>query len=249
MTHVIFSFGHRLFKCLLYVGVVGCSMQKCAYGEVVSVHQDMELSAVNDCLNGFITAYNTKDADRISKMSGKVSGRILRWVKGDEKIVGIEIENLSTGEIARVDTKVTLSKGTNMLSSVNVIYKMRKVSGTYSIEDVSLPESDKQNQELVDAYVTMQNFVAAINERKLDAVRCLTSFSDTGNFEMELTSRGLTWIKEAMEAESKISAKGVSVYRGRNGVLVGEMKVPDKLTGTNMVYRLGFKADKIDRVK
>ena len=61
MAHVIFSFGHRLFKCLLYVGVVGCraySITCCYNAGIVGSEQNRGGTGVGNA-SVFMSSYNT----------------------------------------------------------------------------------------------------------------------------------------------------------------------------------------------
>ena len=74
----------------------------------------------------------------------------------------------------------------------------------------------------------------------------MVSFEDAENFAKELESRGLRWIKDAIDGRNVISKNSVEVSRSGNGVLIGRFHVPNADGSENILRKIVFKDGKID---
>ena len=70
---------------------------------------------------------------------------------------------------------------------------------SFSIQNMVEPKVGKRNQEGREAFETVRKLVTAINAHDMGSARELLSFKDAADFEKELSSRGLAWIKEMIE--------------------------------------------------
>ena len=157
----------------------------------------------------------------------------------------MEIIDVLTSGVTNVITKATAVETNGKRSSPEIVFTLTRHDGTYSIEKIAVPEVEKRNHSLRDAVSMTKKLVTAINNKDLDCVKDALTIDDVSNFETELSARGLSWIKDAMTADSNVICEGVG-WEG-NGRLVGDVYVCSASGGTNVLQRFIFKDGKIDR--
>lgn len=232
-------------KTVLAVVAVISLIRVCAGGEQLDAPIDR--AAIKNFFEEFSQAFNAKDAERVRKMSGKTWDEWADDINGEEKIREIDILDIATSGTTNVSTKFTVVYGDKKTCSTDVIFTMRKFDGLYFIDKMAVPEVDNMNFELDSAFVVLSRFTAAINEGEWNSVRQMLTFGDVKDFEAELSSRGLTWIKSIIEAGVRIpEGNNMSVQRD-SGRMIGYVEIPCGPGGTNVLHEVIFKGLKIDR--
>ena len=92
----------------------------------------------------------------------------------------------------------------------------------------------------------IDKLIEAINKRDLDSVKGLVSFGDAADFETELSSRGLSWVKEAIDNRVKAPKYNLSTSREGKDIITGRLYVPCAPGGTNILRKVVFRDGKID---
>lgn len=195
----------------------------------------------------FADALNSKDIERIKRMSGGAWEHFSERIDCQEKILGMEVLGVITDKQTNVVTKTTVGRDKGRPRSDEVIFTMKKVDGVYSIDKMTVPEVNKRNQTLDDARCVLVRLAAAINGRSLDAVKGLVSFGDAADFEKELSARELSWIKEAIDNCVQAPMFNMSASREGQDRITGRIYVPCAPDGTNILRMVVFKDGKIDR--
>ncbi len=195
----------------------------------------------------FADALNSKDIERIKRMSGGAWEHFSERIDCQEKILGMEVLGVITDKQTNVVTKTTVGRDKGRPRSAEVIFTMKKVDGAYSIDKMTVPEVNKRNQTLDDARCVLVRLAAAINGRSLDAVKGLVSFGDAADFEKELSARELSWIKEAIDNCVQAPMFNMSASREGQDRITGRIYVPCAPDGTNILRMVVFKDGKIDR--
>ena len=237
------KFGNLLLQVMLAM------MCMCCYADGVDVLPlpEEEVSAIKAFFRGFAEALNSKDIERIKRMSGGAWEHFSERIDCQEKILGIEVLGVITDKQTNVVTKTTVGRDKGRPRSAEVIFIMKKVDGIYSIDKMTVPEANKRNQTLDDTRCVLVRLAAAINGRSLDAVKGLVSFGDAADFEKELSARKLSWIKEAIDNCVQAPMFNMSASREGQDRITGRIYVPCAPDGTNILRMVVFKDGKIDR--
>jgi len=237
-------------KFRFFFVVVALVCARCLAGEAGDPqYLASELVVVKTFFEEFKNAFNSKDIERVRKMSGNSSKRWLRWMQGKEKLGEVGINSWFTN----IEQKVTVSAKVNVSGSdkgpyaFDAVFTLRKDRGIYSIEDMALPKSENLNQEFDKAVAVGKRLIVAINDRDLNAAKETVSFGNAADFESELAIRGLSWIKNAIDHRVTIPEESMIMSRDGKEMLVGRVKVPCAPDGTNILRKVIFMAGKIDR--
>lgn len=206
-----------------------------------------EVEAIETFFKEFKEAFNAKDAEKVKHLSGNNWNDWARNIKRGVKIECLEILDIVTDEVTNVVTKTTAIETNGKRSSPEIVFTLVKHDGAYSIEKMAVPKVDKRNQEFDAAVKTKEMLIDAINARDMDVVKSLLSFNEAKNFEVELSSRGLMWIKSAIVNGVVVPLEDSGVGREREDLLIGRVCVPCSPGGTNVLRRFIFKDGKIDR--
>ena len=237
-------------KFRFFFAVVALVCARCLAGEAGDPqYLASELVVVKTFFEEFKNAFNSKDIERVRKMSGNSSKRWLRWMQGKEKLgeVGINSWFTNIEQKVTVSAKVNVSGGDKGPYAFDAVFTLRKDRGIYSIEDMALPKSDNLNQEFDKAVAVGKRLIVAINDRDLNAAKETVSFGNAADFESELAIRGLSWIKNAIDHRVTIPEESMIMSRDGKEMLVGRVKVPCAPDGTNILQKVIFMAGKIDR--
>ena len=206
-----------------------------------------EVEAIETFFKEFKEAFNAKDAEKVKHLSGNNWNDWARNIKRGVKIECIEILDIVTDEVTNVVTKTTAIETNGKRSSPEIVFTLVKHDGAYSIEKMAVPKVDKRNQEFDAAVKTKEMLIDAINAHDMDVVKSLLSFNEAKNFEAELSSRGLMWIKSAIVNGVVVPLEDSGVGREREDLLIGRVCVPSSSGGTNVLEQFYFKDGKIDR--
>ena len=147
----------------------------------------------------------------------------------------------------KVFAKVPIVENDGKSRLYEVLFTLKKNDGSYSIQNMVEPKVGKRNQEGREAFETVRKLVTAINAHDMGSARELLSFKDAADFEKELSSRGLVWIKEMIENKVTIPEGCIGAgYEERNR-LIGSIDAPVVFGGANILRRFYFNDGKIDR--
>lgn len=204
------------------------------------------IGAIRRFFEEFKEAFNAKDAERVRKKSGKTWEKWSENLKGNVKLDNIEIVGFESGAVSNVSAKVTFVEN-GETSLYEVVFSLKKDDGFYSIQNMIEPKIEKRIQEFDVAVKANEVLIDAINARDMDAAKSVLSFEDAKNFEVELSSRGLMWIKSAIVNGVEVPLEDSGVGREGSDLLVGRVYVPCSPGGTNILERFIFKDGKIDR--
>ena len=218
-----------------------------ANGKELCISSEAEKNALESFFRGFKEAFNSRNSDRVRNMSGASARQWLRWMKGKENLDEFEIVECVANSSTNVTAKVYVVGGDRGRYAFDAVFAMKKSNGEYSIEAMSLPESDCQNQDFDKAAESGARLIKAINDRDMDAVKETVSFGDNQDFEAMLTPRGLLWIKESIDNGVRISRDSMIMSRPSKTMLIGQVWVPSAPGGTNIMRKVVFKDGKIDR--
>ena len=208
---------------------------------------EAEKNALEVFFRGFKEAFNAQNFDRVKDMSGASARQWLRWMKGKERLDEFEIVECVANSATNVTAKVYVIGGDRGRYAFDAVFAMKKSNGEYSIETMTLPESDRLNQDFDKAAKSGARLIKAINDCDLDAVKETVSFGGNRDFEVLLKSRGLSWIKESIDNSVKISSANMIVSRVSKTILIGQVWVPSAPGGTNVLRKVVFRDSKIDR--
>lgn len=236
------KFGNLLLQVMLAMMCMFCH----ADGVDVLPLPEEEVSAIKAFFRGFAEALNSKDVERVKRMSGGAWGHFSERIDCQEKILDMEVLDVITDKQTNVVTKTTVGSDKGRPRSAEVIFTMKKGDGGYSIEKMAVSEVNKRNQILDDARCVLGRLAAAINGRNLDEAKNLVSFDNAADFEAELSSRGLSWIKEAIDNCVKAPMFNMSASRDGQDTITGRIYVPCALDGSNILRMVVFKDGKID---
>lgn len=234
------------FGIIIVITVLSC-LTVLADGEEPCVSFDAEKNALESFFRGFKEAFNSRNSDRVRNMSGASARQWLRWMKGKENLDEFEIVECVANSATNVTAKVYVIGGDRGRYAFDAVFAMKKSNGEYSIETMTLPESDRLNQDFDKAAESGARLIKAINDRDMDAVKETVSFGDNQDFEAMLTPRGLSWIKESIDNGVRISRDSMIMSRASKTMLIGQVGVPFALSGTNIMRKVVFKDGKIDR--
>ena len=228
--------------------VVACLV--CAYYSAVAEHaqwlSEKESAAIKGFFEDFREAFNAKDVERVKKMSGNTWNH---WSKAinEGRFESVEILDITVGNQTNVIAKCVAVDSKNRTYPAEVVFTMKQEDGVYSIEKMRFPESERRSKELDKGMGAIEKLIEAINKRDLDSVKGLVSFGDADDFEAELSSRGLSWIKESIDNGVKAPKFNMSTSRDGRDTITGRLYVPCEPGGTNIKRKVVFKDGKIDR--
>lgn len=238
---------HKFGKLLLQVMLAMMCVRCHADGVDAQPLPEEEMSAIKAFFRGFSEALNSKDVERVKRMSGGAWGHFSERIGCKEKILGMEVLDIITDKQTNVVTKTTVGRDKGSPRSAEVIFTIKKVDGVYSIDKMAVPEANKRNLILDDTRRVLEKLAAAINGRSIEAVKGLVTFGETVDFEKELSARKLSWIKEAIDNCVQAPKFNMSASRDGNDTIIGRLYVPCGLGGTNIMRKVVFKDGKIDR--
>ena len=207
---------------------------------------ESEVAEIKKFLNDFAKALNSNDASRIKKMSGGAWGHFRDKVNCKEKADGFDIVKISIDGVTNVITKAKVFDTKGNAYSVDVVFELKKVNGVYSIDKMCLPESERRRAEYDIADENFVKLISAIKKKDIGKVKEALPFGDAGDFDAELTARGLSWIKDAVNSDVTISG-GWGVRRSGKEGFVGHVEIAHEPGGTNVLHEVIFKGLKIDR--
>lgn len=228
--------------------VVACIVCACysAAAEHAQRLPEKESAAIKAFFADFKEAFNAKDVERVKKMSGDTWNH---WSKAinEGRFESVEIQDISVGEQTNVSTKCIAVDSKNRAYPAEVVFTMKQEDGVYSIEKMRFPEAERRSKELDNGMAAIDKLIEAINKRDLDSVKGLVSFGDAADFEAELSSRGLSWIKESIDKGVTAPKFNLSTSRDGRDTITGRLYVPCAPGGTNIMRKVVFKDGKIDR--
>lgn len=217
-----------------------------AYGEVVQLLSGKEVDAIKAFFGGFKEAFNSKDIERVKKMSGNTWRH---WSKAinEGKFESVEILDIVVGNQTNVITKCIAVDAKNRTYPAEIVFTMKQEGGVYSIEKMRFPEFERRNKELDNGVDVIEELIESINRRDLDSVKGLVSFGDVAGFEAELSARGLSWVIDAIDKRIEVPRVNVGASRDGKDEIIGRLNVPYAPGGTNILRKVIFKNGKIDR--
>lgn len=232
---------HKL--CLVLVAVIGV---QCFAKDAAHPLPEGEQAAIKAFFTEFKDAFNSKDIERVKQMSGDTWDH---WSKAiDEgKFESVEILDVVVDKQTNVFTKCIAVDDKNITYPAEVIFTLKHDGGGYSIEKMRFPESERRNKVLDDGMDVIRKLIEAINKRDLDSVKNIVSFADAADFEAELSARGLSWIKEAIDNCVNAPKYNMSASRDGKDIITGRLYVPCTPGGTNILRKVVFRDGKIDR--
>ena len=236
----------KLFnKAFVIVAIANC-MSYLANGNVAESLPKEEVSVLKDFFHDFQDAFNSKDVDRVRILSGN-TWDYWKGTIDEGKFASIEILDIRMRPATNVVTRCVAVGEDGISYPAEVVFTMGKVSGSYCIEKIAFPTVERMNKELIDAKETIFHLIAAINSRDYSNVKGFVSFGDAADFEADLSARGLSWIKEAIDNRIMVPRVNISTSRDENDVITGCLNVPCAPDGTNVLRKVVFKNGKIDR--
>ena len=198
-------------------------------------------------LEDFKDACNTQDAERVRSMASGAWSHLSRSIRGGEKIERIEVLGITTEGGTNVITKATLRGGRRGIYSQEVVFSLDKNGDSYEIKRISVPEIDKHNEEMTKGFEILKKLETAIHHGNMDEVKPLLTFGSSDRFEEELSSRGLFWIKYAVESGSPVSIKKAGIRREGSRLVASRIMALDAAGETNVAREVVFEGLKIDR--
>lgn len=220
-------------------------LQGIAYGGGQQLPEN-DGDAIKAFFNDFKEAFNAKDVKRVKQMS---DGTWDHWSKAinEGMLESVEILDITTDKQTNVITKCIAVDDKKMTYPAEVVFTLKHDGGVYSIEKMRFPESERRHEEFDNALKRIGQLSAAINNCDFGAVKSLVSFGDAADFEAELSARGLSWVKDAIDNRIKVPSVNMGVSRDGKDVITGRLNVPCARGGTNVLRKVVFKNGKIDR--
>lgn len=237
---------HMSKKMLAVAFAVGC-MWFIAVGEESQYPSAKESTEIAAFFKDFGEALNTKDAERVKKMSGETWKQWVEAMDDGGRFETFDVLGVTTGEQTNAVVKCKVVAKSGRAKTGEVVFTMKSVEGVYSIDKIIDPAGERRRKEFKDACHTLLQFATSINNRSMESVKAVVSFADVLDFDAELSARGLSWIKEAVDNDVKIAQEGMGVSREGKDIISGRICVPDLLGGTNILRKVIFKGSKIDR--
>lgn len=237
----------RLFRNSLIVFLV-LALNAAVVGDGIDNSQLVrEISSIEIFFDDFVNAYNNHDIERVKLLAGKTAPHWIRWIKGPERMGEVKIVECTTNGTLNVTAKMSVLGGKDELRTFDAVFKMRMIDGSYCIEEMSLPESDGKNLQMIASARTSERLIKCINNGDLIGVKGVLEYDDNADFEIELANRGLIWIKQAIDDRVKILSKGMAIQRMANGELEGCVSVPCAPNGTNIIRKVIIDGEKVCR--
>ena len=219
----------------------------CFAEDVANPMSDGEQAVIKAFFADFKDAFNAKDVDRVKKMSGDTWKQWQEAMNDDGRFDALEVLSITAGKQTNAVVNCTIVATSGRANSGEVVFTMKCVGGIYSIDKTTDPGGESRNNEFKGACRTLMQLITSINNCSMESVKTTVSFADALDFDSELTARGLSWIKDAVDNDVKISQKGIGVSREGKDIISGLIYVPDVLGGTNILRKVMFKGSKIDR--
>lgn len=221
-------------KTVLAVVAAISLIRVCAGGEQLDAPIDG--AAIKNFFEEFRVACNEKDVEKVKKMVGRNWDYWSCNIDNSIKFESIEILDVVPEEATKVIARVSAVDGHGNRSTPQMVFTVIRRDGAYFIEKIAVPEVDKRNQEFKAADNVVEKLIAAISAQDMDAVKATLVFGDNPAFETELSSRGLSWITNAVKNQIQVPRRGSGVSRGNEYVpLVGRVCVPRSPGGTNVL--------------
>ena len=198
----------------------------------------VRLDGLRKFFREYVDTYNIKDVDKLEQLAGDSFGRLMRWMDAGELLGGVEVRCCHGSDVIEVSTEVTLLGRGDDPYTFPVVFKMRENANGFFVEDMLLSPADGGNRALDSAVDASEKLVAAINERDIQSVGNLLYDCKSGDLDKALLDRGLSWIKEAIDHKVEITQRHTVVRCASGGRMVGEVPVPCRLGGTNIVRRV-----------
>lgn len=207
-----------------------------------------EVSKVKAFLSDFRDACNSQDLERVKKIAGGIWSQLSHSIMRAEKLGEIEVLNITTEGETNVTTRTTIQRGEGRGTySQEVVFTLSKDRDGYTIDRVSVPAVEQRNKEIWDGIKVLEKLDIAIRHRSMDEVRELLSFGLSEEFDAELSKRGLSWIRDAVEGGVAVSFAGSGVRRERSSLVGLRIMTLDAATATNVERKVVFSGMKIDR--
>lgn len=232
----------------LYLALLAAMVTVRCFADAIAMNQlpESEVAAVKAFLREFTDALNSNDADRIKRMSGGAWKHFRDKINCKEKTECFDIVKISTDGVTNIITRAHVVDKNGEPYSVEVVYDLKKVDGVYSIDKMRLPESERRRAEYDIADGNFEKLISAIKNKDMSMVRLALPFGDVADFDAELSVRGLSWIKDAVNSDVHISG-GWGVRRSGNEGFVGHVEISSMPDGTKVLHEVIFKGMKIDR--
>ena len=162
------------------------------------------------------------------------------------RIDALDVLGISAGKQTNVVVKCTVVDRSGRSNTGEVVFAIRKDTGLYSIEKVVDSEAERLNKDFDDARRTLVALIASINSHQMESVKPLLSFTGVPDFDVELSARGLSWIKDSIDKSIMIKQDGMAVYRSGIKTITGRVYVPEGPGSTNCLKTVVFKDGKVD---
>ena len=238
----------KIVSCVIGLAAVLVCVNCHAVAEAAHFPSPDGADEIKSFFEEFREACNKKDVEKVKKLLGSNWDYWSCNIDNGIKFESIEVLDVVMDEAMKVSAIVSAVDRHGNRSSPKMVFTLTKRDGTYSIEKIAVPEVEKRNQEFKAGRVVVQKLIAAINAQDMDAVRSAFAFGDVPAFETELTSRGLSWITNAVKNQIQVPRRGSGVSRGNKmAPLLGRVYVPSSSGGTNVLEQFYFKDGKIDR--
>ena len=237
---------HMSNKMLVAAFAVGC-MSFIAAGEESRQPPAKESTEIAAFFKDFVEALNAKDAERVKKMSGETWKQWVEAMYDGGRFEAFDVLSVAMGEQTNAVVKCKVVDKSGRAKTGEVVFTMKSARGVYSIDRITDPVGESRRKEFKDACYALQQLITSINNRSMESVKAVVTFADAPDFDVELSARGLSWIKEAVDNDVKIAQEGMGVSREGKDIISGRICVPDVLGGTNILRKVIFKGSKIDR--
>ena len=206
-----------------------------------------EKAAIKTFFNDFKGALNAKDVESVKRMSGEAWKQWMETLDDGGRFEALDVLSITAGKQTNAVVKCMVVDRRGKAKTGEVVFTMKRVGGAYTIDKTIDPVGESRKKEFKDACHTLMQLITSINNRSMESVKAVLSFTDASDFDAELSARGLSWIKEALDKDVKISQEGMGVSREGKSIISGRIYVPDASGGTNIVRKVIFKDGKIDR--
>ena len=207
---------------------------------------DDDVAAIKTFFKDFMEAFNAKDVERVKRMSGDTWNH---WAKSmnEGRFESVEILAITTENQTNVTTRCIAIDDKKRVYPARVVFTVKQEAGVYSIEKMRFPDSERRSKELDNGIHAVEGLIESINRRDLDSVKGLVSFGDVGDFETELSARGLSWVKDTIDNCIRVPRVNISASRDGNDVITCRLNVPSPTGGTNITRKVVLKGGKVDR--
>lgn len=228
-------------KTVFIIVVAVGSLFDIAKGGVRQSLPDAEVCELRAFFKDFVVAFNANDVECVKRLSGRTWESWAHRIGGKMKFESIEIVDVQVDTATNVIARVT-TNGSGCSQAEDAVFTMEKVDGNYIISRAD----SCSNIEAYKANDVFDEMIKSIQRKDLEGVKKTLTFGTAEDFDSELSTRGLSWIKDAVEQGVNIPG-GWGVRRESDMSLTGHVEVPSAPGGTNILREVRFKGLKIDR--